>query len=77
MEDQRKERIKLNTEIIKVLVLLFIATGGGAISLILTRDVPIALERAYTVLSFAGMLFAITAGILAIFVYVQTEKLLK
>ena len=73
MEDKIKERIKLNVEIIKILALLFAATGGGAVSLILSDD----FSASHAVLAVAGMLFAFTSGILAIFVYSQTKKLLQ
>lgn len=35
MTESDKERVKFNTEMIKLLVLLFIATGGGTVSLII------------------------------------------
>lgn len=45
--DRIKEQIKFNTEILKLVVVLMIATGGGALSLILegfdkARDVILA-----------------------------------
>jgi hypothetical protein len=73
MSEEERERVKFNTEIIKLLGLFFIATGGGTISLILS-GLP---SAAYGVMAVAGMIFALTSGILAIFVYTQTKKLLK
>ena len=73
MKDRDKEQIRFYTEIIKLLTLLFIATGGGAVSLVVSG-----LENAtYSVMALTGMMFSIGCGILAIFVYRQTEKLLK
>ncbi|WP_073140964.1 hypothetical protein [Chryseolinea serpens] len=73
MDEKVKERIKFNTEITKLLVLLFITTGGGALSLI--ADGIDAVTEA--ILAFGGMAFGITAGILGLKVYSNTEKLLK
>ena len=35
-EDYLKEKIKFNTEIIKLLVIVVLATGGGVVSLIIS-----------------------------------------
>jgi hypothetical protein len=65
LDDKVKEQIKFNTEIIKLLVLLFITSGGGTLTLI-AEGVDVAREG---VLGFAGMLFSITSGILGFVVY--------
>jgi hypothetical protein len=72
-EDKVKESIKFNIEAIKLLTLLFITTGGGAVSLI-AGGVPFA---RHVILAAAGMMFSITSGILAIFVYRNTKKLIN
>ena len=72
MDEKVKERIKFNTEIIKLLVLLFITTGGGALTLI-ADGIGAAREA---VLAFTGMVFAITAGIFGLVIYSNTQKLL-
>jgi hypothetical protein len=70
--DRIKEQIKFNTEIIKLIVVLIIATGGGSISLILTglgrgRDV---------VLAAAGMIIAIICIIITYVRYKNTQALI-
>ncbi len=73
MRGRDKEKIRFNTEIIKLLALLVIATGGGTVSLLISG-----LQNAtYGLIAVTGMLIFIICGILAIFVYRQTEKLLK
>lgn len=72
MSESDKERVKFNTEIIKLLVLMFLATGGGTVSLILNFK-----SATHGVLAAFGMLISLICGILAIFVFRQTEKLLK
>lgn len=73
MTDQTKERIKFNTEIIKLLVLLFVAFGGGAISLLLQG---VTLGKQVVIIA-GGMIFAIATGIFAFVRYRNTEKLIK
>jgi hypothetical protein len=72
MDEKVKERIKFNVEVIKILALLFVATGGGAVSLIIAEK----FKASYAILAVAGMLFAFCLGILAISDYNQTKKLL-
>lgn len=72
-EEQTKEKVRFNTEIIKVLSLFFIATGGGVTSLIINglnsgREV---------VISAFGMVFVIIIGILGFLVYSNTRKLIE
>lgn len=72
MKDQIKEQIKFNTEIIKLIVLLMVATGGGALSLIIgglthARDV---------ILAAAGMIVAITCLIITYKRYRITQQLI-
>jgi hypothetical protein len=71
--DQTKERIKFNTEIIKLLVLLFIGSGGGVISLLLQGIT----SARHGVFIAGGMIFAIITGIFALVRYRNTEKLIK
>jgi hypothetical protein len=73
LDEKVKERVKFNTEITKLLVFLFITTGGGALSLI-ADGIGAAREA---ILAFAGMVFSITAGIYGLVFYAQTKKLLK
>jgi hypothetical protein len=71
--DETKERIKFNTEILKVLMVVFVASGGGVISLILS-DLPNGKD---VVITAAGMIMAITSGILVWNLYRETLKLFK
>jgi len=73
LSDQDKEQIKFNTEIIKVLVLVFLATGGGAISLILQR-IPGSTDAVFSVL---GMIVAFTVGIAGFAIFRNTQKLIE
>ena len=70
--DENKERIKFNVEIIKIAVLFFMASAGGAISIIL-QGVPMA---RHVVISVAGMIVAVATGIFAWKTYRETDKLL-
>ncbi len=71
--DQTKEQIKFNTEILKLIVLLMVATGGGALSLIIdgfshgARDV---------ILAAAGMIIAVTCLIITYKRYRITQHLI-
>ena len=70
--DRIKEQIKFNTEILKLVVVLMIATGGGALSLILegfdkARDV---------ILAAGGMIIAITCLIITYIRYKITQALI-
>lgn len=73
MDEKVKERVKFNTEIIKLLVLLFITTGGGALTLI-ADGIDAGGE---VVLAMGGMVFAIVVGIFGLTIYSYTKELLK
>ncbi|MBT1699897.1 hypothetical protein KK083_23625 [Fulvivirgaceae bacterium PWU4] len=71
--DRVKEQIKFNTEIIKLIVVLMIATGGGALSLIITglthaRDV---------ILAAIGMILAIICWVITFKRYKVTQDLIN
>ena len=68
-----KEHIRFNTEALKLLVLLFIATGGGTVTLFIYRPTT----ATHMVLSAFGILATIIFGIMTIFVYRETLKMLK
>jgi hypothetical protein len=71
--DRIKEQIKFNTEIIKLIVVFLIATGGGAISLILSG-----LERGRdVVLAAAGMIIAVVCIIITYVRYKTTQTLIE
>jgi hypothetical protein len=73
LDDLNKERIKFNTEIIKLLTLLFITTGGGGLALIVDGlDTP-----TKQLFGIAGTTFAFGSGALAIAVYRNTLKKLR
>lgn len=72
MSEKAKEQIKFNTEILKFLVVMFLATGGGSLSLILhgfthAREV---------ILASGGMIFAIFFISLAYWRYKITQQLI-
>jgi hypothetical protein len=71
--DETKERIKFNTEIIKLLFLLFMASGGGAISLLLQG---VTLGKQVVIIA-GGMIVAVATGIFAFVRFRNTEKLIK
>jgi drug/metabolite transporter (DMT)-like permease len=73
VDDLNKERIKFNVEIIKLLTLLFITTGGGGIALIVKGG------RSVTelILGVAGMFFAAVVAAMGIFLYKNTLRKLK
>jgi len=73
LTDQNKEQIRFNTETLKLLVLLFVATSGGSLALI-ADGIKAARE---VVLSVLGMIFSIGIGILAATIYKNTQNLLK
>ncbi len=72
--DRTKEQIKFNTEIIKLIVLLMVATGGGALSLIIggfshgARD---------AILAAGGMIIAITCLVITYKQYRITQHLIN
>jgi hypothetical protein len=71
--DQTKERIRFNTEIIKLLVVLFIGSSGGAISL---RLQGVTMGRQAVIVA-GGMIIAMATGIFAFVRYRNTEKLIR
>jgi hypothetical protein len=71
--DEKKERIRFNTEMIKLLMLLFLASGGGVISLLL-QGVSIGREG---IILAGGMMFSLTSGISTWIVYRNTSKLIR
>jgi hypothetical protein len=73
LNDLNKERIKFNTEIIKLLTLLFITSGGGGLALI-AEGLGSITELIFGI---AGIFFAIASGILAVFAYKNTLKKLR
>jgi hypothetical protein len=73
LTDEKKERIRFNIEILKLLMLLFVASGGGAISLIL-GGLPTGKD---VIITAAGMILAFTTGILVVNLYRETLKLFK
>ncbi|MEX2233344.1 MAG: hypothetical protein WD824_14370 [Cyclobacteriaceae bacterium] len=73
MDDLNKERVKFNIEIIKLLILLFITAGGGALALIAEGLSGIS----KWILIFGGMMFAIISGVMALVIYKNTLKKLK
>jgi hypothetical protein len=73
LDDLSRERIKFNIEIIKLLTLLFITTGGGGIALTV-KDVH---SRQELFLGVGGIFFAATSALLAIFLYKSTVRKLK
>ena len=75
MDDLRKERIKFNVEIIKLLTVLVIATGGGALALLTDRG-TVGLTLRWTLI-YSGMLVAAVSADLAIAVYRNILKKLR
>jgi hypothetical protein len=73
LDDLNKERLKFNTEIIKLLTLLFITTGGGAIALIVEGFDGLSKK----IFGIGGTLFALVSATLAIAVYINNLKKLK
>ncbi len=73
MDDLNKERIRFNIETVKLLTLLFITTGGGAMALILGQVQSIA-EKIF---GFGGLLFAAVSGAGGIIIYRNTLKKLR
>jgi hypothetical protein len=71
--DETKERIKFNTEIIKLLFLLFMASGGGVISLLLQG---VTMGKQVVIIA-GGMIVAIATGIFAFVRFRNAEKLIK
>ena len=73
MDDLNKERIGFNIEIIKLLTLLFITTGGGSLALVAVGLDTLREE----ILAFWGMIFAFACGIMGIYMYKNTLKKLR
>ena len=73
MDDLNKERIRFNIEIIKLLTLLVITTGGVALALVLEG-----LDGMFeTILGTMGLVSSVTSGFLAIAVYKNTIRKLR
>jgi hypothetical protein len=71
--DRIKEQIKFNTEIIRLIIVLMIATGGSALTLIITG-----LRHAReTILAAAGMIVAVVCWVVTVKVYKITQDLIK
>jgi archaellum biogenesis protein FlaJ (TadC family) len=73
LDDLNKERLKFNIEIIKLLTLLFITTGGGSLALL--SELLDGLSR--WIFIFWGMLFSLLCGVMGIVVYKNTLKKIK
>jgi hypothetical protein len=71
--DRTKEQIKFNTEIIKLIVVLMIATSGGSLSLV-ASGLTHARE---TILAAAGMIFAFFCWIATYKMYKVTHDLIS
>ncbi|MEO9968138.1 MAG: hypothetical protein ABJF11_20265 [Reichenbachiella sp.] len=67
------ERIRFNTEIIKLFALMIIATATGLFTLMLSGIT----EAREFFITFVGMVVLIMLTGIAIFVYLQTLKLLR
>jgi len=73
LDELSKERIKFNTEIIKLLTLLFITTGGAGLALV--AEPPDTITK--WALGLGGVFFAAGCGILALLTYKNTLRKLK
>lgn len=73
LDELNKERIKFNIEIIKLLTLLFLTTGGAGLALVIEEPG----NTSKRILGLAGVCFAVTCGILALFTYKNTLRKLK
>lgn len=73
MNDLDKERVKFNIEIIKLLTLLFITTGGGSLALI--ADGLQGMSK--WIFIFWGVFFAIVCGVMGILIDKNTIKKLR
>ena len=73
MNDLDKERIKFNTETIKLLTLLFITTGGGGLALVVQGLT----SPARLILAVTGTFFAVGSGVIAMLIFKSTVKKLQ
>lgn len=71
--DRVKEQIKFNTEIIRLIVVVMIATGGGTLSLIIIG--PTYARKA--VLIAAGMMVVFVCWVITYRYYRLTQALIK
>lgn len=69
LSDQTKEQIKFNTEIIKLIFVLFLTTGGGVITLVI-NEIDTGAEIFFTA---GGMIIAV---IVLYSRYTLTQKLI-
>ncbi len=70
--EKLKERIKFKTEILKLFVILMIATGGGSLSLIM-KGLDYARDG---VLAAFGMIFSIVCLVVTYVQYHVTQRLI-
>jgi hypothetical protein len=71
--DQTREQIKFDTEVIKLIVVLMVATGGGALALI-GKGIDSAREA---ILVAGGMIISITCVIITYVRYKITQNLIN
>jgi hypothetical protein len=71
LDDQIKEPIRFNTEIIKIFSCLFVATGGGVASLLIKG---LSNGREAVIAAF-GIIFVIVIAIFGLLTYLNTKKL--
>lgn len=72
--EQVRETIKFNTELLKILVLLSIATTTGVLSLVKNG---INQNKILFVFAFLGVGIIVASVLLAIFVFIDNKKLLR
>jgi hypothetical protein len=73
LTDQQKEQIRFNTEMIKLLAVMLVGTGGGSITL-LVEGVNSGKKVIFTA---AGMIMAIACFILIYIRYGVTQKIIN
>lgn len=73
LDELNKERVKFNIEIIKLLTLLFLTTGGAGLALLIEEPGSIAKD----ILGYAGVCFSAGSGMLALVTYKNTLRKLK
>ena len=73
LDEIDKERIRFNIEIIKLLTLLFITTGGGGLALIVEGFA----SRTRWILGLTGTAFAAGSGTMAVLIYKNTVRKLR
>ena len=72
MTDERKEKIKLRTELLRYLVLAGITTGGGSLSLVLRYPTGVKLA-----LAMAGLFCSLVLILLGLMQYIRVGNLIK